>query len=404
MREKNRSEIIHDALHMLDDEMIEEVEELRGQIAVEKCETDATETVLEVKDIRTKKRKVSWKKWTAFAASMCVLVVCGWMTVNHILPEDTSEDFEIDKTVEHPVTGNEESANDYIHIEDEANAEASFESLQTLESLLALGYDVAEREITEHPSGELYDEASQAPESFSFVEIPNMHVDLKNEEGIAYDMAGFFIHEGRCYVQNEYIRTDTGFVGDYVGTSTGLIDEWTEEDGYVNGAGTVAGKFYEVKGIDPEFMLCMVWENGVVETFVHNNGITLIKGADVVEKRLHLINNYKEVSFFTDKDWNEQYETKSQPTVLVEENYDVFDKFLESFGTAKFMFIKDSELGKNMVYNSDAIYHLYFTTNEGVVVHFWLLGDGYVVFQGLNNVCVQIDSSVYDEVVEVLEN
>ena len=61
MREENRSEIIHDALNLLDDALIEEVEELRGGV-VEK---------------EIPKKIYSWKKWTALAASVCVFFVAG---------------------------------------------------------------------------------------------------------------------------------------------------------------------------------------------------------------------------------------------------------------------------------------------------------------------------------------
>lgn len=59
MKKEKQSEIFHDALQFLDDEMIEDVEKLRGGVAVKK------------KTIR------SWRKWTALAASVCVLVVAA---------------------------------------------------------------------------------------------------------------------------------------------------------------------------------------------------------------------------------------------------------------------------------------------------------------------------------------
>ena len=56
MKEENRSEIIHDALNLLDDEMIEEVDKLRGGVLMEK-------------------KPRSWRKWVALAASICLLIV-----------------------------------------------------------------------------------------------------------------------------------------------------------------------------------------------------------------------------------------------------------------------------------------------------------------------------------------
>ena len=48
-----------------------------------------------------------------------------------------------------------------------------------------------------------------------------------------------------------------GIVGEHLGTVTGMIDEWTPEEGYVDFAGSICGDFYSVKGYDPEFMLCI---------------------------------------------------------------------------------------------------------------------------------------------------
>lgn len=89
MREENRSEIIHDALNFLDDELIEEVDKLRGGVSVVGVsheETDLNETGDTMAYVQSKKNDTSgkmlkqgysWKKWAALAASICLLVVAG---------------------------------------------------------------------------------------------------------------------------------------------------------------------------------------------------------------------------------------------------------------------------------------------------------------------------------------
>ena len=79
--------------------------------------------------------------------------------------------------------------------------------------------------------------------------IPPLEVSLSSE--LAADMIGFFIYEGRCYVQYNHIDNGTDLIGEYLGTATGLIDEWTPKEGYVDFAGSVRGDFYSVKGYDP---------------------------------------------------------------------------------------------------------------------------------------------------------
>ena len=70
MREEKRSEIIHDALNFLDDEMIEEVGKLR-----EKEEQQP----MKGNGIQPSRRKLkNWHKWTSLAACLCVLIIaCG---------------------------------------------------------------------------------------------------------------------------------------------------------------------------------------------------------------------------------------------------------------------------------------------------------------------------------------
>ena len=73
MREENKSGIIHDALNFLDDEMIEEVDRLRGGVSVE--------------NVSTHKVKFPWRKWSTLAASICLLIVLGnaWFMMQNVI-------------------------------------------------------------------------------------------------------------------------------------------------------------------------------------------------------------------------------------------------------------------------------------------------------------------------------
>lgn len=65
MRAEKRSEIIHDALNFLDDEMIEEVDALRGQLPVD------------VKDVVSMGTKQPWRKWAVLVASITIFILVG---------------------------------------------------------------------------------------------------------------------------------------------------------------------------------------------------------------------------------------------------------------------------------------------------------------------------------------
>lgn len=64
MREEQKSEIIHDALQYLDDELIEEVDALRNGTMPPKQEKRLRTIVLK-------------QKWVAVAASICLIILAG---------------------------------------------------------------------------------------------------------------------------------------------------------------------------------------------------------------------------------------------------------------------------------------------------------------------------------------
>lgn len=360
MREENRSEIIHDALNLLDDEMIEEVEKLRGQVAV-------------------KNTKFPWRKWSALAAGICLVLSTSWIWNSQLSQEGYLSDKEELKdeignnpAVEIPEDMEESNQNDEMDNKQEA---------------------IYEYQISGTPEAE----------SSSGIEIPAMVVDLRRDEEVARDMLAFFIHEGRCYVQTEYIKEGAAFVGDYVGTSIGLIDEWTTEDGYVDGAGSVGGDFYEVEGVSTDFMLCVKYENGAVEIFVNNSGLKLSKGSELMVDRLNLKGNYESVAFLSNTEWNE---THKEPIVLSEEYNQVFDALIDSFSEGQFIYTDnipyDGE-GISSIYTNENVYHLYFETESGIRLHFWLFDGGYVAYSGISQGSVKIDQEIYEEIIEILE-
>lgn len=383
MRDEKRCEIIHDALNLLDDELILEADVLREKLENTSVERGSIENFLELDDgieNKQKKPRYSWRQWTALAASLCVLVIGGWVWNEVILPKG-------DNAIEEVIVEEIDLFDSDVETEKTARAESLVQG-----SPIGEHYPIQKQDMA-------------GVESFAGVEIPALEVELKMDELVEADMIGFFIYEGRCYVQSEYYAEGASFVGDYVGTAVGMIDEWTKEDGYVDYAGSVNGKFYEVKGYDPSFMLCMKYDNGAVETFVNNNGILLGKGSDLIEDRLHLKDNYKEVAFKDQKAWNETLSDDKQ--VLPEKYYELMDEFLESFSADDFMYIKDTPLeqeGKYLYTEDEDDFYLTFYTKDGLRFDFALYEDGYVRFCDFYGVCVQIDPSLYEEIIEILKD
>lgn len=234
------------------------------------------------------------------------------------------------------------------------------------------------------------------------VTIPPLKVSLsKPSESSAADMLAFFIYQGRCYAQYEWIYDNADIVGEYLGTATGLINEWTPQEGYVELAGSVRGDFYEVKGYNPSFMLCMKDEADAVSTYVCNTGITLKYGSELYEDRLHLAGNYSAIEYESRASW---YYSKKEIFQLDDAGGVVSD-FLEQLNAAEFMprSLHPLEDEQSSIFDTE-IYHLYFKMNNGTTVHLRLCEDGYVIYQGILSVCVRVPEESYDALLELLGN
>ena len=226
------------------------------------------------------------------------------------------------------------------------------------------------------------------------ITIPALEVSLSKKAAAMSDMIGFFIYEGRCYVYYENFSEAEGVVGEYLGTVTGMIDEWTSEEGYVDLAGSIQGDFYSVKGYDPEFMLCTKAGNGIVSMYICNNGITLKYGKELYEDRLHLSGNITGVQYESRDSWfyskEEVYELDKEEAYIRE--------FIEKLDAEEFLLCQDIAEQEGLQHMVDSeVYHLYFYKKDGTKIHLRLHENGYVRFQGLWDVCVKIPDETYDK-------
>ena len=233
------------------------------------------------------------------------------------------------------------------------------------------------------------------------VTIPRMEISLRRPAGRSEsEMIGFFIYRGNIYVQYDWIFEDTDLIGAHLGKATGLIDEWTPRDGYVEYAGSVYGDFYEVKGYDPSFMLCMKHTDGSVELYVCNTGITMKYGSELYTDRLHLAGNYVSVRYESRDSW---FRDKGEIWQL-ETSDELIRSFVDELNAAEFILL-------NSVFNDDTeklfndrLYHLFFNMENGPAVHLHLLKEGYIIYQGMPDVCVQVKGESFSKLIEILEN
>lgn len=233
---------------------------------------------------------------------------------------------------------------------------------------------------------------TSAAQTAKGITIPKAEVTLSQPEGVAADMLAFFIYQGRCYLQYDWIDHGSDLVGEKVGTATGLIDEWTPAEGYVELAGSVSGDFYTVRGFDPEFMLCMKEEGNAVQLFVCDNGITLYQGSELFEDRLGLSDGLRSVTYEDEDSW---YDGKEDIHTL--NDLDAIKTLIAAMDEAEFQFSDQAELYEEEDGGlSKELYHVYCKLDNGVTVTLRLFQGGYVIFTGLPDACVQVPEATFD--------
>lgn len=212
-------------------------------------------------------------------------------------------------------------------------------------------------------------------ESTQGIYVPPLEVELPQAETeTMIDMSGFFIYQGRLYAQMNVVEQGQNLVGEQLGESSGTIDEWTPEDQYLEGTGSIGGPFYEVKGYDPRYLLCMVHDYGV-GLFWNNCDITVSTGADVLEEVFHLSDGIVQA----ESDFQGDTGSMTQITQLEQ-----LETWVDDLGQAPALSSAETDMGQ-------CLGHLYLTKADGVTVHLRLMGNGYVQVAELPEVCWQME-------------
>ena len=216
-------------------------------------------------------------------------------------------------------------------------------------------------------------------ESTQGIYVPPLEVELSQAQPEAMiDMIGFFIYQGRLYAQMDVVEQGQDMVGEQLGESSGTIDEWTSEDQYLEGTGSVGGPFYEVKGYDPKYMLCMVYDYGV-ELFWNNCDITVSTGGDVLEEVFRLSDGIARAEFQSESDV--QKDTGHMTTIT---RLNQMAAWVNALDQAPALASTETDMGQ-------CLGHLYLTKADGVTVHLRLMGKDYVQVAELPDVCWQME-------------
>ena len=223
------------------------------------------------------------------------------------------------------------------------------------------------------------------------VYIPPDPMPEAPEPGVAADMMAFFIYNGRMYVQTGQYA-DPSLREGYVCTVTGDIDEWSGADEYVEGASSIGGDVYSVKGYDTNFRLCMDGPDGLIEFYDCLSDMTLYRGADLFETCLH-VENYVGAYYILDADWEENIDNRHE---LDPESLETFVSLLMVSPMQEWS--AWSENGDIFDYEY-AEAHLYFELSDGTTVPLRLFENGCVMYGGSAvRVCAYMPGAIFDEV------
>ncbi len=223
------------------------------------------------------------------------------------------------------------------------------------------------------------------------VYIPPEPMPEAPELGVAADMMAFFIYNGRMYVQTGQYA-DPSLREGYVCTVTGDIDEWSGADEYVEGASSIGGDVYSVKGYDTNFRLCMDGPDGLIEFYDCLSDMTLYSGADLFETCLH-VENYVGAYYILDADWEENIDNRHE---LDPESLETFVSLLMVSPMQEWS--AWSENGDIFDYEY-AEAHLYFELADGTTVPVRLFENGCVMYGGSAvRVCAYMPGAIFDEV------
>lgn len=209
--------------------------------------------------------------------------------------------------------------------------------------------------------------------------VPPLEVDLPQAETeTMIDMSGFFIYQGRLYAQVDVVEQGQNLVGAQLGESSGTIDEWTSENQYLEGTGSIGGPFYEVKGYDPRYLLCMIYDYGV-ELFWNNCDITVSTGADILEEVFRLSDGIVQAEFQGESDFQGDTGSMTQITQLEQ-----LEAWVNALSQAPALSSAETDMGQ-------CLGHLDLTKADGVTVHLRLMEHGYVQMAKLPEVCWQME-------------
>ncbi|MEG0775481.1 hypothetical protein [Clostridium sp.] len=248
---------------------------------------------------------------------------------------------------------------------------------------------------TETPSGKKPAPGDKTVATAEGITIPK--IQLPKETGVAMDMIGLIVYEGRIYTQSgTRISSDIGekFLETKLGTTKGNIDEWSEQKDYaVEFASTVGtADVYSVKGYDKNFRI-MTYEtidNTIYAQFYDCfNGITVKNGEDIFGK-LKIQGNIKSAKYEKFDSWNNGKQIlKELPEIKGLNDFANELKSTAPYTRESLSYLWDEDGETNQKF-------IYITLNDGTEVQLRLFKEGYIYYD-FSDVFFKMENEAFDK-------
>jgi hypothetical protein len=234
------------------------------------------------------------------------------------------------------------------------------------------------------------------------ITIAEMELPTANGE-VAARMRPLFVYQNKIYIRySTAIATADGYTvreedmlklrGDYLGTTTGGIDEWSGDDAYIADFASNIGdaEVYTVKGYDSKYRLMVYtpYEGGFgCEIYDSFGGLTMNSGDDYFDL-LELKGNVVTYQWETMDSWNNGGTQKTE-----QQADDGVNKFIKALYESTPVERSIDTLIDEA--SADSQKFLYLKTEDNLITSIRLLEDGYVYVDEIG--FFQIDQADFDE-------
>ncbi|KAB8137487.1 hypothetical protein F9U64_09190 [Gracilibacillus oryzae] len=224
------------------------------------------------------------------------------------------------------------------------------------------------------------------------------------EDNMSADMIGLIVYNENIYTQTRTeidAQAAKDIIGEKLGTTKAIIDEWSEQEAYNKEFASTIGKadVYTVKGYDKDFRIMTYTEQDgkiFVDLYENLNGITINIGQDIFGK-LNIYGNISSAQYRTFSDWNNSIDDYQPITDM--ETLNVFVEELNQ--TKPLPRIQNSDPISNSR-NDEQFRELSINLNDGTTVKLTLLKDGYIYY-GFMGAYFKMNEDIFSKLWSILK-